>query len=368
LAVDSYVVDAIYRLGSGCAGYLLLGLNDPKSQHRASWLRLGNYRFRLSISVAAGSILIVVNIYDTIVQVIIFWLGAAIGSFLNVVVYRVPAGLSVIWPPSRCPKCLHQLGMGENIPILGWLLLRGKCRHCRTPISSRYPLIEALTAVIFVIVYNRFGLSIQTVGYSLLMCWLLALTLIDLDTMTLPNSLTQSGLVLGLAFQFAAGYLDNNHSIAGSREYTIQGILAMVLGIWIYDIILIVGSVMMGQAAQGGGDAKLMAMVGAWSNWKIVLLAGGLASGLAIVGFMAVAGYSTLKSGGKAGANKLIEPLPLGPFIALGATISLFGGEWVMDTYQQLMQSPDRYLVAIPLLIVLIALLYWTRKMRLHSS
>ena len=146
--------------------------------------------------------IIVVNIYDTIAQVIIFWLGAAIGSFLNVVVYRVPAGLSVIWPPSRCPKCLHQLGMGENIPILGWLLLRGKCRHCRTPISPRYPLIEAITAIIFVLVYNRFGLSIHTVGYSLLMCWLLALTLIDLDTMTLPNSLTQSGLVLGLTFQF----------------------------------------------------------------------------------------------------------------------------------------------------------------------
>ncbi|WP_373543727.1 A24 family peptidase [Chamaesiphon sp.] len=307
------------------------------------------------------------NIYDTIVQVIIFWLGAAIGSFLNVVVYRVPAGLSVIWPPSRCPKCLHQLGMGENIPILGWLLLRGKCRHCRTPISQRYPLIEAITAIIFVIVYNRFGLSIQTVGYSLLMCWLLALTLIDLDTMTLPNSLTQSGLVLGLTFQFVAGYLDRNYSIVGSREYLIQGILGMVLGIWIYDTISILGSMMMGQLAQGGGDAKLMAMVGAWSSWKVVLLSGGLASALAIFGFVAVAGYSTIVSGGKAGAKTLIQPLPLGPFIALGATISLFGGDWLIDTYQQFARSPDRYLFAIPLLIMLVTLLFWTRKMRLRS-
>lgn len=311
--------------------------------------------------------IIVVNIYDTIAQVIIFWLGAAIGSFLNVVVYRVPAGLSVIWPPSRCPKCLHQLGMGENIPILGWLLLRGKCRHCRTPISPRYPLIEAITAIIFVLVYNRFGLSIQTVGYSLLMCWLLALTLIDLDTMTLPNSLTQSGLVLGLTFQFVAGYLDSNHSIVGSRDYLIQGVLGMVLGIWIYDTISILGSIMMGQLAQGGGDAKLMAMVGAWSSWKIVLLSGGTASALAIVGFMAVAGYSTIVSGGKAGAKKLIQPLPLGPFIALGATISLFGGDWLIDTYQQFTRSPDRYLFAIPLLLILVTLLFWTRKMRLRS-
>jgi leader peptidase (prepilin peptidase) / N-methyltransferase len=311
----------------------------------------------------------VVNIYDTIVQVMIFWLGAAIGSFLNVVVYRVPAGLSVIWPPSRCPKCLHQLGMGENIPILGWLLLRGKCRHCRTPISRRYPTIEAITAIIFVVVYNRFGLSIQTVGYSLLMCWLLALTLIDLDTMTLPNPLTQSGLGLGLVFQFVAGFLDSNHSIIGSREYLIQGILAMVMGIWIYDVIQLMGSLMMGQLAQGGGDAKLMAMVGAWTSWKVVLLAGALSSALALVGFVAVAGYSALKHGGiKAGANRLIQPLPLGPFIALGATVALFAGDWLFESYQQLMRSPDRFSFAIPLLILLMTILFWTRKMRLRDA
>jgi leader peptidase (prepilin peptidase) / N-methyltransferase len=307
-----------------------------------------------------------VNIYDTIVQVIVFWLGAAIGSFLNVVVYRVPAGLSILWPPSRCPKCFHQLGMGENIPILGWLLLRGKCRHCRTPISPRYPLVEAITAIIFVLVYNRFGLSIQTVGYSLLMCWLLALTLIDLDTMTLPNPITQSGLVLGLAFQATAGYLDQR-AILGSKEYFIQGILAMVVGIWIYDAIQIIGSIMMGQLAQGGGDAKLMAMIGAWTSWKVVLIAGGLASALALVGFVAVAGYSMLKHGGGAGANRLTQPLPLGPFIAVGATIALFWGDGLIDSYQQFMMSPDRYILAVPLLLFLSILLVWTRKMRLRS-
>jgi leader peptidase (prepilin peptidase) / N-methyltransferase len=307
-----------------------------------------------------------VNIYDTIVQIIVFWLGAAIGSFLNVVVYRIPAGVSILWPPSRCPKCFHQLGLGENIPILGWLLLRGKCRHCRTPISPRYPLIEAITAVIFVLVYNRFGLSIQTVGYSLLMCWLLALTLIDLDTMTLPNPITQSGLVLGLAFQIATGYFDHR-AILGAKEYFIQGILAMVIGIWIYDAIQIIGSIMMGQLAQGGGDAKLMAMVGAWTSWKVVLLAGGLASALALVGFVAVAGYSMLKNGGSAGANKLTQPLPLGPFIALGATIALFWGDELMESYQQFMLSPDRYILAVPLLLFLSVLLIWTRKMRLQN-
>jgi leader peptidase (prepilin peptidase) / N-methyltransferase len=258
--------------------------------------------------------------------------------------------------------------MGENIPIVGWLLLRGKCRHCRTPISVRYPLVETLTAIIFVLVYNHYGLSFQTIGYSLLMCWLLALTLIDLDTMTLPNSLTQSGLVLGLVFQFVAGYLDSNHAIAGGREYLIQGILAMVLGIWIYDTIAIVGSLMVGRVAQGGGDAKLMAMVGAWSSWKVVLLSGGLASALAILGFVAVAGYTTIVKGKQAGADTFIQPLPLGPFIAIAATISLFSGDLLIETYQQMMQSPDRHLVAVPLLTGLTILLFWTRKMRLQSS
>ena len=307
------------------------------------------------------------NIYDTIVQVTIFWLGAAIGSFLNVVVYRIPAGLSVIWPPSRCPKCLHQLGMGENIPILGWLFLNGKCRHCRTPISIRYPLIELATAIIFVIVYNRFGISIQTVGYCLLMSWLLALTLIDLDTMTLPNSLTQPGLVVGLIFQVIAGYLDN-HSLHSSKEYFIQGIVGMVLGIWIYDIIQIVGSSMVGQSAQGGGDAKLMAMIGAWFNWKFVLLSGAAASTLALIGFLITAARAMVRGGGmKGGSHQLLQRQPLGPFIALGATIILFEEDRLVNIYQQFINSPYRDPCSLLLLIMLVALLLWTRRMRIQS-
>jgi leader peptidase (prepilin peptidase) / N-methyltransferase len=299
-----------------------------------------------------------VNIYDTIVQVTVFCLGAAIGSFINVVVYRVPAGLSLIWPPSRCPKCLHQLGAGENIPMLGWLVLRGKCRHCRTPISIRYPLVEAATAIVFVLVYNRFGISIETVGYSLLMCWLLALSLIDLDTMTLPNSLTQSGLVLGLVFQIAAGFL-NSLSIDRTKEYLIQGILGMVLAIWIYDTIQIVGSWLIGQSAQGGGDAKLMAMIGAWLGWKSVLLTGFLAS---VFGSMLMGGALVF------GLIQRRQKFPLGPFIALGATVSLFFGDWLISAYQQFSQSTDRYLLFVPLLISLVALFVWLRKIKVQSN
>ncbi len=299
-----------------------------------------------------------VNIFDAIVEITVFGLGAAIGSFLNVVVYRIPAKLSVIWPPSRCPKCLHQLGMGENIPILGWLLLRGKCRHCQTPISHRYPIVEAAIAIVFLAVYHRFGLSIQTVGYSLLMCWFLALSLIDLDTMTLPNPLTQSGLVVGLIFQIVVGYLDP-HSIPGIREHLIQGIFGMVLGIWIYDTIQIVGTWMLGQPAQGGGDAKLMAMVGAWLGWKSVLLTGFLAS---LCGSLVMGGALIL------GIIKRRQQFPLGPFIALGATIALFAGDWLIDTYQQVTQTIDRNLLFTPILIFLIGIFIWLRKTRDRQS
>jgi leader peptidase (prepilin peptidase) / N-methyltransferase len=298
-----------------------------------------------------------VNIYDTIVQITIFWLGAAIGSFLNVVVYRIPAGLSILWPPSRCPKCLHGLGAGENIPILGWLLLGGKCRHCQTPISSRYPIVEAATAIIFVIVYNRFGLSIETIGYSLFMCWLLALSLIDLDTMTLPNSLTQSGLIVGLGFQIATGLLDNL-SITGMKEHLFQGIVGMVLAIWIYDTIQLVGTWMLGQSAQGGGDAKLMAMVGAWLGWKSVLLTGFLAS---VFGATLMGGALVL------GLIQRRQKFPLGPFIALAATVSLFARDWLIESYQQFNQSTDRNLFFIPLLLSLAALFIWLRKTRVRS-
>lgn len=263
---------------------------------------------------------------------------------------------------------MHRLGIGENIPILGWLLLRGKCRHCKTRIAYRYPLVEAITAIVFVVVYNRFGISIQTVGYSLLMCWLLALTLIDLDTMTLPNPLTQSGLVLGLAFQFVAGAIDN-HSIFGGKEYLIRGIIGMVVGIWLYDTIQIVGSMMVGQSAQGGGDAKLMATIGAWFDWKFVLLTGAAASTFALLGFLATALGSLVKGGGiNGGANPLLQRQPLGPFIALGATVMLFGQDWIVASYQQFMRSPDRDPCSIVLLIMLVALLFWTRRMRLQRS
>ena len=211
-----------------------------------------------------------------VTSALVFLFGAAVGSFLNVVIYRVPAGLSLLHPPSRCPTCHTQLKPHDNVPVLGWLWLKGRCRYCRTPISPRYPLIEAFTGALFLATFWLFGLGWVTVGYWLLLSWLVALAFIDIDTLTLPNGLTQSGLVLGLVVKCALPLLQGD-PWPSPVQSLLGGILGAVLGIWIFDLITLFASAALGQTAMGGGDAKLAAMLGAWQGWQGVLLSGFLA-------------------------------------------------------------------------------------------
>ncbi len=257
---------------------------------------------------------------------VVFALGASIGSFLNVVIYRVPAGLSILYPPSRCPQCLHQLGKGENIPVFGWIWLKGRCKHCKTKIPARYPSVEALTGILFLLVFLQFGVSWQTLGYWVFLSWLLSLSLIDWDTMTLPNSLTKSGLIVGLVFIALWGW-QSSSSIAGVSQQLMTGIASAVLGIWLFDLISFLGSLAFGQAAMGGGDAKLAAMIGAWLGWKLMLLSSFIACFLGAF------------FGGGAMALRILnrrQPIPFGPFLALGATITLFWGERILTAYLRL--------------------------------
>ncbi len=260
-------------------------------------------------------------------SIIVFILGASIGSFLNVVIYRVPAGLSVLYPPSRCPQCLHKLGKRENVPIFGWLLLRGRCRHCQAKISSRYPIVEAVTGLIFLLVFWIFGFSVQTLGYWAFCSWLLALSLIDFDTMTLPEPLTRSGLILGLVFQLGIGYVAQASNASRIINQLMFGISGAVVGIWLLSLITIFGSLILGQTAMGWGDSKLAAMMGAWLGWKYLLLAGFMACALgAFVGGGAIA----------IGLLDRRQPMPFGPFLAMGAAIALFWGEAILSSYLHL--------------------------------
>jgi leader peptidase (prepilin peptidase)/N-methyltransferase len=263
--------------------------------------------------------------FAEIANIIVFAWGASIGSFLNVVVYRLPAGISLIYPPSRCPHCLHKLGKTENVPVFGWLWLRGCCRWCKTPISSRYPLVEAATGIIFLLVFWQFGYSINTLGYWTFASWLLALSLIDFDTMTLPNSLTKSGLVIGLIFQAILGWqvADN----AGIAKQLMFGIIGAVVGIWLLETIRIIGTIIFQQEAMGDADGKLMATIGAWLGWKYVLL-----SSLLACAFGSIIGGGAMAIGI---LNKK-QPMPFGPFLALGAVLTLFWGEAILAAYLEL--------------------------------
>jgi len=240
-------------------------------------------------------------------------LGACVGSFLNVVVYRLPRQLSLWYPPSHCPRCGTRLRPWENVPIFGWLWLRGRCRYCGVHISARYPLVEAATAAWFALAWWRYGASLALVGACLLGAWLLALALIDADTLTLPESLLKSGLVLGLLWQATQGW-------AG----LVGGVTGMVVGLWLLDIVGWLASVILGQTALGGGDPKLAALLGAWLHWPLLLVAL----------FIAVLTGAVAGLGGRlTGRLQAGQPLPFGPFLALGGAVSLLFGADLLEWY-----------------------------------
>jgi len=178
-------------------------------------------------------------------------------------------------------------------------------------------MVEVATALVFVAVFWRFGFRVETLGYWAFLSWLLALSLIDLDTMTLPNPLTKSGLLLGLGFM----------GVSGGVRGLMAGILGAVVGIWILDMIRLGGSLVLGKTAMGGGDAKLAALMGAWLGWKYFLVAGFLAC---VVGSLVGGGAIAL------GLLERSRPIPFGPFLALGAAIALFWGETILSAYLQL--------------------------------
>lgn len=259
------------------------------------------------------------KLFYIIISLFVFALGASVGSFLNVVIYRIPAGLSLLRPPSHCPKCGHKLGKTENVPILGWLWLKGRCRWCHTPISFRYPLIEFFTALIFCFVFWQFGFDFHTVGYWLFLSWLISLGMIDFDTMTLPEGLLTSGLVLGVIFHLLLA-VQNREQFSENFIFSIGGI---VLGLWLFETIRLGGTFAAGQPAMGNGDPKLAGMIGAWLGWKYILVTGFLACAIgSIVGLLAKIGLKV--------------PFPFGPFLAIGAALTVFWGEQLLSSYLEI--------------------------------
>ncbi len=263
-----------------------------------------------------------------IFQVIAVIFGACIGSFLNVVIYRLPAGLSILYPPSRCSNCLNRLSPLDNIPIIGWFLIKGKCRYCHQKVAARYPLIESLTAFTFwLVIVNFIGQPLVVIiGYCIFLSFLIALSAIDIDTMTLPNSLTQWGLILGIGYRLCLAFSSQSqlNPLPLLFSQLITSFLGAVVGIWLIDLIRILGSWLLEKEAMGAGDAKLAAMIGAWLGWQGLLITVLIASVLgALIGVFII----KLMNSGKS------KPFPFGPFLAIAATFSLFYSEHIISKY-----------------------------------
>ena len=265
-----------------------------------------------------------------------FLIGAMVGSFLNVVILRIPPLLEYDWrcqcrelleldaveeerpagialSRSRCPKCGHGIRAHENIPLISYLVLGGKCSSCKGRISARYPLVEFATALSFLIVIWHFGPSVQGLSALVLTSFLIAMTGIDIDHQLLPDNLTIPLMWLGIVLSFWAVHADLESSVIGA--------IGGYLFLWgIYHLFRL----LTGKEGMGYGDFKLMAALGAWLGWEMLPLIILLSS---VVG--AVAGL-TLMATGRLQKDK---PMPFGPFIAAAGWIAMIWGRDILDFY-----------------------------------
>ena len=266
-------------------------------------------------------------------------LGLCIGSFLNVVIHRLPkmmeqdwqaqcadlrgeppstaTALSLARPRSRCPSCGHQITALENIPILSYLLLRGRCSSCGAPISPRYPVVEAITALLSAYAAWHFGPTLQTAGALILLWALIALTVIDYDTQLLPDSITLPLLWSGLAFNLFGAYTDLSSAVIGAM----LGYLTLWSVFWLFKLAT-------GKEGMGYGDFKLLAALGAWLGWQMLPVIILLSS---VVG--AVVGIGLIVAN-RHGRN---TPIPFGPYLASAGVIALFWGGQLTRGYLGLM-------------------------------
>lgn len=264
-------------------------------------------------------------------------LGLCVGSFLNVVIHRLPKMMELEWqaqcaelkgeveatpspplslskPRSRCPECGHQISALENIPLLSYLfILKGKCSACGSRISVRYPIVEVMTALLSAYTAWHFGPSLATIGALLLLWSLIALAAIDLDTQLLPDSITLPLLWLGLVFNLLGTYVDLPTAVVGA----IAGYLALWTVYWLFKLAT-------GKEGMGYGDFKLLAALGAWMGWQmlptIILLSSAVG---AIVGI-------SLIVAARHGRN---VPIPFGPYLAAAGVIALFWGPQLTNRY-----------------------------------
>ena len=249
---------------------------------------------------------------ESIAGPVLFLLGLCVGSFLNVVIARVPEGRSIVGPGSACPRCSTPIAWYDNVPLLSFALLRARCRKCGEPISWRYPVVELVTGLLFVLAMAERGLTIDLIPALLLVAGLVAITGIDLDHQLIPDVISIPGIVVGLAVSTLTG-----------RPGWLDSLVGVVIGGGIFLLIIVAS-----RGGMGGGDMKLGAMLGAFLGWKLVLVA--ILIAILAGGVFAIVVLLLRRKGRK-------DAVPFGPFLALGGVVSLFWGEsllaWYLGTF-----------------------------------
>ena len=243
--------------------------------------------------------------------------GLCLGSFANVCIYRIPHNKSIVHPPSSCPDCGHKIRFYDNIPVISYLFLMGRCRQCKAFISWRYPLVEILMALLSLALFIRFGFQLQTISWILFAGTLLILSFIDLDHKILPDVLTLPGIAVGWLVSFLPGGISWTDSLIG-----------LVAGGGSLYLVATVYARITGREGLGGGDIKLLAMIGAWMGWQslpLIVLMSSLSG--------AIIGSVFILVGGKGARTQI----PFGPFLSLGALSYLFFGHqitlWYFDLF-----------------------------------
>jgi len=278
--------------------------------------------------------------FPTVFNVFVVVFSLMIGSFLNVVIYRLPKMMHNGWyeecrefladeikdiapkkiehitlskPDSTCPKCGHKIRFYENIPVISWLFLKGKCGQCRNSISFRYPLVETATALLSLVIANKFGVSVETLLLLVLTWGLISLTLIDFDHMLLPDQIVMPLLWLGLLVNINDTFVPLSDAVIGAAV----GYMSLFSVFWLFKLLT-------GKEGMGHGDFKLFALFGAWIGWQLLPILILMAS---VVG--AIVGISLMLFNN----HQREQAIPFGPYLAVAGWVTLLWGEGIWSWY-----------------------------------
>lgn len=259
-----------------------------------------------------------------------FILGSVIGSFINVCIYRLPMGESIVFPPSHCTSCGKAIRFYNNIPILSYLILGGMCRDCGSRISTQYPLVELLSGIALTGLYYKFGLSLDTLFYAVLTYSLIVITFIDLGHMIIPNAITIPGAAAGLIYNALITDWEKSRDLLGAFSWSLENffgvlnevpfldsVFGLITGGGILFLIAFLYIAVRKQEGMGMGDVKLLAMIGAFLGWKGVVFVMLVSSLLGTIIGLSIILYKK---------GDLKYALPFGPFLSLAAVIYIFTG------------------------------------------